>query len=43
MMDDDDYVVLIMELIMVCFRVDYTGRGEISERLQVLRKTLSRL
>ena len=42
-MYDDDYALLIVDSIMAPFRVDYTGRGELSERQQVLGKTLSRL
>ena len=42
-MYDDDYALLVVDSIMAPFRVDYTGRGELSERQQVLGKTLSRL
>lgn len=39
----EEYSLLIVDSIMAPFRVDYTGRGELSERQQVLGKTLSRL
>ena len=42
-MYDDDYALLIVDSIMAPFRVDFTGRGELSERQQILGKTLSRL
>ena len=43
MIYDDNYAMLIIELIIAPFRVAYTGRGQITERMQVLGKTLSRL
>ena len=42
-MYEDNYALMIVDSIMAPFRVDYTGRGELSERQQVLGKTLSRL
>lgn len=39
----EEYSLLVVDSIMAPFRVDYTGRGELSERQQVLGKTLSRL
>lgn len=42
-MFEDDFALLVVDSIMAPFRVDYTGRGELSERQQVLGKTLSRL
>ena len=42
-MYEDNYSLMIVDSIMAPFRVDYTGRGELSERQQVLGKTLSRL
>jgi len=42
-MNKEEYALLIVDSIMAPFRVDYSGRGELSERQQVLGKTLSRL
>lgn len=39
----EEFSLLIVDSIMAPFRVDYTGRGELSERQQVLGKTMSRL
>ncbi len=39
----EEYALLIVDSIMAPFRVDYTGRGELSERQQVLGRTMSRL
>lgn len=39
----EEYSLLIIDSIMAPFRVDYTGRGELSERQQVLGKTMSKL
>lgn len=39
----EEYSLLIVDSIMAPFRVDYIGRGELSERQQVLGRTLSRL
>lgn len=42
-MMEDSYALMIVDSIMAPFRVDFSGRGELSERQQVLGKTLSRL
>ena len=42
-MNEDNFSLMIIDSIMAPFRVDYTGRGELSERQQVLGKTLSRM
>ena len=42
-MMEDQYSLLIVDSIMALFRVDYSGRGELSERQQSLGKTLSKL
>lgn len=42
-MMEDHYALLVVDSIMALFRVDYSGRGELSERQQVLGKTLSKL
>lgn len=42
-MMEDTFSLIIVDSIMAPFRVDYSGRGELSERQQVLGKTLSRL
>ena len=42
-MIEDQYALLIVDSIMAPFRVDYSGRGELSERQQVLGRVLSRL
>ena len=42
-MMEDQYALLVVDSIMALFRVDYSGRGELSERQQVLGKTLSKL
>jgi meiotic recombination protein DMC1 len=34
---------LIIDSLMSCFRTDYTGRGELSERQQQLGKLLNKL
>ena len=39
----NQYRLLIIDSIMNCFRVDYSGRGELSERQQKLNQFLSRL
>ena len=39
----NQYRLLIVDSIMNCFRVDYVGRGELSERQQKLNQFLSRL
>lgn len=38
-----DFRLLIIDSVMACFRVDYTGRGELSERQQKLGQFLARL
>lgn len=42
-MMEDQYSLLIVDSIMALFRVDYSGRGELSERQQYLNKTLSKI
>lgn len=42
-MMEDVFSVMIIDSIMALFRVDFSGRGELSERQQVLGKTLSKL
>ena len=42
-MYEEEFALLIVDSIMAPFRVDYSGRGELSERQQVLGKTLSRM
>jgi len=42
-MYEETFALLIVDSIMAPFRVDFSGRGELSERQQVLGKTLSRL
>lgn len=39
----NEYRLLIIDSIMALFRVDYTGRGELSERQQKLNQFLSKL
>ncbi|KAF7784057.1 hypothetical protein Agabi119p4_222 [Agaricus bisporus var. burnettii] len=41
--EDKDYRLLIVDSIMALFRVDYSGRGELSERQQKLAQMLSKL
>ena len=43
LMMQETFSLVIVDSIMAPFRVDYSGRGELSERQQVLGKTLSRL
>ena len=38
-----EYRLLIIDSIIACFRVDYSGRGELAERQQALGQLLSRL
>ena len=40
---EDTFSLVIVDSIMAPFRVDYSGRGELSERQQVLGRTLSKL
>lgn len=42
-MMEDTFSLVVVDSIMAPFRVDYSGRGELSERQQVLGKTLSKL
>jgi meiotic recombination protein DMC1 len=42
-MIEDQFSLLVIDSIMAPFRVDYSGRGELSERQQVLGKLLSRI
>lgn len=42
-MMEGDYSLLIIDSLMALFRVDYVGRGELSERQNVLGKMLSKL
>ncbi|THH33478.1 hypothetical protein EUX98_g706 [Antrodiella citrinella] len=41
--EDKDFRLLIVDSIMACFRTDYSGRGELSERQQKLAQMLSKL
>ena len=41
-MIEDQFALLIVDSIMAPFRVDYSGRGELAERQQVLGKMLSK-
>lgn len=40
---DGSYSLLVVDSIMACFRVDYSGRGELNERQQKLNQHLSTL
>jgi len=40
---EEQYSLLIIDSIMALFRVDFSGRGELSERQQHLGKMLSKL
>ena len=42
-MTEEPFALLVVDSIMALFRVDYSGRGELSERQQVLGKMMSRL
>lgn len=42
-MMEQTFSLIIVDSIMAPFRVDYSGRGELSERQQVLGRTLSKL
>jgi meiotic recombination protein DMC1 len=42
-MIEDQFALLIVDSIMAPFRVDYSGRGELSERQQVLGRMMSKL
>jgi meiotic recombination protein DMC1 len=39
----EEFSLMVVDSIMAPFRVDYSGRGELSERQQVLGRTLSKL
>lgn len=41
--EDKDFRLIIVDSIMALFRVDYSGRGELSERQQKLAQMLSKL
>ncbi|KAH9937316.1 LIM15/DMC1 [Fomitopsis serialis] len=41
--EDKDFKLIIVDSIMACFRTDYSGRGELSERQQKLAQMLSKL
>ena len=42
-MIEDQFSLLVIDSIMAPFRVDYSGRGELAERQQVLNRVLNRL
>ena len=42
-MMEETYSLVIIDSIMALFRVDYSGRGELSERQNYLGKMLSKL
>ena len=42
-MIENQFSLLVIDSIMAPFRVDYSGRGELAERQQVLNRVLSRL
>ena len=42
-MVEDSFSLVIVDSIMAPFRVDYSGRGELAERQQVLARVLSRM
>ena len=42
-MIEDTFALLIIDSIMAPFRVDYSGRGELAERQQVLNRVLNRV
>jgi len=41
--DEDKFALIIVDSIMGVFRVDYSGRGELSERQQALGRVMSKL
>ena len=43
MMLEEPFSLMVVDSIMAPFRVDYSGRGELAERQQVLGKILNRL
>ena len=42
-MIEDSFALMVVDSIMAPYRVDYSGRGELSERQQVLGKMLSKI
>jgi meiotic recombination protein DMC1 len=42
-MMEEQYSLLIIDSMMALFRVDFSGRGELSERQQILGKMLNKL
>jgi meiotic recombination protein DMC1 len=42
-MIEDQFALLVIDSIMAPFRVDYSGRGELAERQQVLGRMLSKI
>eukprot|EP01069_Polyplicarium_translucidae_P011325 Polyplicarium_translucidae@DN3822_c0_g1_i1.p2 len=42
-MVEDQFSLLVIDSIMALFRVDFSGRGELSERQQCLNKVLSKI
>ena len=42
-MIEDQFSLMIIDSIMAPFRVDYSGRGELAERQQVLGRMLSKI
>ena len=42
-MVEDSYALLVVDSIMAPFRVDFSGRGELSERQQVLGRFLNKV
>jgi meiotic recombination protein DMC1 len=43
MFESGPFALIIVDSIMALFRVDFSGRGELSERQQVLGQTLKKL
>ncbi|TKA53916.1 Meiotic recombination protein DLH1, partial [Cryomyces minteri] len=39
----NEYRLLVVDSVMACFRVDYTGRGELAERQQKLGQFLTKM
>jgi meiotic recombination protein DMC1 len=42
-MIEDQFSLMIIDSIMAPYRVDYSGRGELAERQQVLARMLSKI
>jgi meiotic recombination protein DMC1 len=42
-MIEDQFSLMVIDSIMAPFRVDYSGRGELAERQQVLGRMLSKI